>query len=100
MLLANTFLRFSAKSDDILMNFLDTPEAPLSIHAFCEQGRTTMSKEPGDWYGVNSIAQVITNMFESPKNPDEGVFSQLSVLNFSEGQLYMDEILDKIRQGF
>ena len=65
MLLANTLLRLKNKPDEILNNFLDNPDAHLSIHGFCDQGRLTMGKEPGDWYGVNSIAQVITNMFDS-----------------------------------
>jgi hypothetical protein len=47
-----------------------------------------MSKEPGDWYGVNSIAQVLTSLFSNTK--DKRISESLAVLNFSEGNLYMD----------
>jgi cysteine protease ATG4 len=58
MLLANTLRRLlpSKHTRDILALFLDHPEAPFSLHSMCEQGRDLMGKEPGDWYGVNSIA--------------------------------------------
>lgn len=46
-----------------------------------------MNKEPGDWYGVNSIAQVLTSLFSSS---NKKIKHMLSVLNFSEGHLYMD----------
>ena len=43
-----------------------------------------MNKEPGDWYGVNSIAQVLTSLFSSS---NKKIKHMLSVLNFSEGHL-------------
>ncbi len=70
MLLANTLLRLNNNSsyynkpNKVLPLFLDRPSAPLGIHSLCEQGRISMAKEPGDWYGVNSIAQVIQDLFE------------------------------------
>ena len=57
-----------------------------------------MNKEPGDWYGVNSIAQVLTSLFSNTK--DKRISESLAVLNFSEGHLYMDQIMEKIREGF
>ena len=66
-----------------------------------------MDKEPGDWYGVNSIAQVLSDLFKdrpskvkkSSKLRTE-VFNSLSVLTFSDGEIYMNEIMDKIKDGF
>jgi len=60
MLLANTLqsLLLTWATKDILELFLDHPgqNQVFGIHNICEQGRNTMRKEPGDWYGVNSIA--------------------------------------------
>ena len=67
MLLANTLKRLYVPKPyllkDVIQLFLDIPNAPFGIHALCTQGRASMLKEPGDWYGVNSIAQVITDHF-------------------------------------
>lgn len=66
-----------------------------------------MDKEPGDWYGVNSIAQVLSDLFterhskvkKSAKLRNE-VFNSLSVLTFADGEIYLNEIMDKIKEGF
>ena len=66
-----------------------------------------MEKEPGDWYGVNSIAQVLSDLFterssrvkKSTKLRNE-VFNSLSVLTFADGEIYMSEIMEKIKEGF
>lgn len=47
--------------------FLDKPGKCFSIHSITDEGRKSMNKEPGDWYGVNSITQVIKNIFDSEK---------------------------------
>lgn len=66
-----------------------------------------MEKEPGDWYGVNSIAQVLSDLFrERPSRVKKStklrneVFNSLSVLTFADGEIYMNEIMDKIKEGF
>ena len=66
MLLGNALLRIFDSSSpykvrDVIGLFLDnqkTPKTvvPFGIHAICDTGRLIMGKEPGDWYGVNSIA--------------------------------------------
>lgn len=60
MMLANTLAKlagtaFALSQEEILQLFLDKPEKEFSIHAITEKGRTLMNKEPGDWYGANSI---------------------------------------------
>jgi hypothetical protein len=59
-----------------------------------------MFKEPGDWYGVNSISQVLASIFESKslncelnlhKEVSE-VFQTLNVITFQEGRIIMDRI--------
>ena len=66
-----------------------------------------MDKEPGDWYGVNSIAQVLSDLFtERPSRVKKSkklrneVFNSLSVLTFADGEIYMNEIMEKIKEGF
>ena len=56
MMLANTFLKLNMGMNDIINLFLDMPDKPFSIHGLTEEGKLLMSKQPGDWYGVNSIA--------------------------------------------
>jgi len=84
MLLANTFKRLNSdQPNKVLPLFLDRPSAPLGIHSLCEQGRISMAKEPGDWYGVNSITQVIQDLFEK-EDAKESIKGQLSVVTMSE----------------
>ena len=66
-----------------------------------------MTKEPGDWYGVNSIAQVLSDLFKTQNETKKfskklryEVFNSLSVMTFSDGQMYLDQIIDKIKEGF
>lgn len=58
MLLANTLKQLDLPDVKIIRMLLDKPgtDQVFSIHAICEKGRHLMKKEPGDWYGVNSIA--------------------------------------------
>ena len=119
MLLANTITRvFSSSTNQasilsltsfympsLILDTSDIKTSPFSIHNICDYGRTLMNKEPGDWYGVNSIAQVLTEIFKSSnskqyKHKDmeeveddttaEKVFEKLSVLTFQEGGIFMD----------
>lgn len=71
MMLANTLERLSDSQNiielstkEILSYFLDIPSSTLGIHSITSEGRLVMGKEPGDWYGVNSICQVIQSIFE------------------------------------
>jgi hypothetical protein len=57
-----------------------------------------MGKEPGDWYGVNSIAQVMQNIFNEGRDnhyPDS-VFTKLDFLTFQEGTIFMDDLRNLI----
>jgi len=63
MMLANTLVKlddekkdFKLNNDDIISLFLDNNEKLFGIHNICRVGKEIMKKEPGDWYGVNSIA--------------------------------------------
>jgi hypothetical protein len=49
-----------------------------------DEGRRLMSKEPGDWYGVNSIAQVIKKIFSANTDEPEShlIFKKMSFLTF------------------
>lgn len=41
-----------------------------------------MSKEPGDWYGVNSIAQVIKSIFTVNQKTEHVIFEKLGFITF------------------
>jgi len=47
---------------------MDKPGKALSIHTIVEEGRKIVGKEPGDWYGVSSITQVLHSIFENNNN--------------------------------
>lgn len=63
MMLANTLVKIDSECkkninmniDDILELFLDNPKKCFSIHQITAKGEISMDKQPGDWYGVNSI---------------------------------------------
>lgn len=93
MMLANTFERLSEAqklqnltTKDILTYFLDIPSKTLSIHRITDEGRLVMGKEPGDWFGVNSICQVIQSIFETnnkkPLLEKETIFQKLDFITF------------------
>ena len=64
MMLANTIAKlaredpgfFTLNHLENLALFLDQPDKPFGIYQMTEEGRRSMEREPGDWYGVNSIA--------------------------------------------
>ncbi|CDW77084.1 UNKNOWN [Stylonychia lemnae] len=107
MMLANALVRldssyhkqFSMNNDEILELFLDIPEKYFSIHQITEEGKISMDKQPGDWYGVNSITQVIKNIFDqkSTLRPDcPQVFKKISFMVFQEGAIFMNEIKQEL----
>jgi len=59
-MLANTLdsgkQEFNLNYESALSLFIDTKEKIFGIYNICRVGRDIMKKEPGDWYGVNSIA--------------------------------------------
>ncbi len=64
MMLANTISKLARLDPaflslghiDNLALFLDNQDSPFGIFEITEEGRISMGREPGDWYGVNSIA--------------------------------------------
>lgn len=71
MMLANTLQKLVEEQNDLVLAheqildlFLDKPGKAFSIHSITEEGKK-MGREPGDWYGVNSITQVIKNIFDN-----------------------------------
>ena len=64
MMLANTIAKLAREDPGFfplnhlenLALFLDQPDKPFGIFQMTEEGRRSMEREPGDWYGVNSIA--------------------------------------------
>lgn len=62
MMLANSLAHLSGNNllrmdrQEMLSLFIDNEKEPFSIHNLTREGKRLMGKEPGDWYGVNSIA--------------------------------------------
>lgn len=44
---------------EILMTFLDTPEAPYSLHNYVQHGEAACGKRPGEWFGPSAAASSI-----------------------------------------
>lgn len=53
----------------IIANFLDTPKAPFSIHRIAERGEK-LDKRIGQWFGPNTIAQVLKGLVNEQNNSD------------------------------
>lgn len=48
-----------SKENDILMAFMDTPEAHYSLHNFVRHGEDACGKMPGEWFGPSAAASSI-----------------------------------------
>ncbi|KAI9227794.1 MAG: hypothetical protein DHS80DRAFT_16610 [Piptocephalis tieghemiana] len=46
----------------ILSWFVDTPEAPFSLHAIAQQGQEAHGKRIGEWHGPNTLAMVLRDL--------------------------------------
>lgn len=61
-----------------------------------------MDKDPGDWYGVNSIGQVVQSIFkkhQEVKSSSE-IFSKMSFLAFQDGNIYLSEIIEEVNKSY
>ncbi len=77
---------------DVARLFMDTTEAPLSIHKFMDVGGKMFGKQPGQWFGPTSGAKAMATLYT--KNlPDEDVV----IVNCDEPVIYRDEIMEKLR---
>lgn len=74
MMLANTFRKIVEENSKLvkllnrhsileLVSDQDSDSSLFGIHNICETGLYLMNKQPGDWYGVNSITQVVKEIF-------------------------------------
>jgi hypothetical protein len=89
MMLANTILKLK---EERLINLRDTPQIirkvmdhisqPFSIHQVIKHGQLLLGKEPGDWYGVNSITQVVQQLFDENQKQNQGYDELFCKLDF------------------
>lgn len=109
MMLANIFQKMSEEGllklsrMQIIRKVMDHKNEPFSIHQIIQQGQKLLGKEPGDWYGVNSITQVIQKLFEEYQQNDHGydeLFEKLDFLAVQDGSIFQKVIHQKILKGY
>ena len=92
--------KFSQKK--IIEQVMDKPGKALGIHAIVEEGKTVVAKEPGDWYGVSSITQVVQSIFEKNKDriyEEDSIFAVLDFLAFPESSIILEDLRHSIGQS-
>lgn len=80
------------KENDILLAFMDTPEAHYSLHNFVRHGEEACGKMPGEWFGPSAAASSIKALQAS--------YSQDFQVYVSSGpDVYEKEFLRVANQG-
>lgn len=76
---------------DILVKFFDSGDDsryPFSIKNIVDEG-ADFNKEPGDWFGTNSIAQVLRQL-----NNKHQPYSVFEICAFNDGIMYLNDIIE------
>ena len=76
----------------MISKFLDShniQESPFSIHNITEQGLECFHKIAGDWYGTNSISQVI-NQINKKNRP----YEDFEICIFNDGVIFKKDIIE------
>lgn len=107
MLLANTLQKLSDEKflqlsiNTIIRKFMDLEEQPFSIQSIVSKGKQLMDKQPGDWYGVNSVTQVIQSIVaEQQESGYDECFNKFEFYAAQEGCVFMQEIQKRVRKGY
>jgi len=77
---------------DIISKFLDfnsNKKSPFSIHEITERGLEWFHKIAGDWYGTNSISQVLKEL-----NHHHKPFEDFEICVFNNGMLFKDDLIN------
>lgn len=74
------------KETEILLSFLDTPNATFSLHNFVKHGEAACGKMPGEWFGPSAAASSIKEL--------QSAYSQdLQVYVSSGSDIYENQFL-------
>ena len=82
---------YDTLENDVISKFMDSmkgKEAPFSIHEITDQGLGTFHKVAGDWYGTNSISQVLKELNNKYKP-----YEDFGICVFNDGIIFKDEIV-------
>jgi hypothetical protein len=77
---------------EVISKFLDSKfgeQAPFSIHEITNQGLNWFHKVAGDWYGPNSISQVLRELNHKFKP-----YQDFEIWVFNHGVFFKDEVLN------
>lgn len=77
--------------NEVISKFLDTKwgqDAPFSIKEITDQGLEIFHKVAGDWYGTNSISQVIKQLNQKYRPYDD-----FEIWVFNDGILFKSEVI-------
>jgi len=88
----------------IVSCFLDTPEAPFSLHKLVETGESSQGKEPSSWFGPTSSAKALGSLFKAlPKDVGSShtpaFLSRFGCVVFEDGAIFKASVLEKFSSG-
>lgn len=77
---------------EVISKFLDSKrgnDAPFSIGEVTDQGLDSFHKVAGDWYGTNSISQVLREL-----NIKHKPYEDFEILVFNDGVFFKQDVID------
>ena len=77
--------------EEIISRFLDCNtgyDAPFSIHEVTSLGSELFQKDVGDWYGTNSISQVLKEL-----NKKYQPYKDFDIIIFNDGVVFKEDII-------
>jgi len=82
--------------------FLDSPQAPFSLHKLVDAGQQMFGKAPSTWFGPTSAAQAAGRLFEATSESGEGAdvpefVHRLACVVFQDGAIFKDRVLEKLK---
>ena len=84
--------------NEVISKFLDSKsgkDAPFSIKEITDQGLELFHKVAGDWYGTNSISQVIKLLNQKHKPYDD-----FEICVFNDGILFKSEVIKRFQSNW
>lgn len=85
------FSVYESLESEVLSKFMDSQkgkDAPFSIHQIVDKGLELFHKIAGDWYGTNSISQVLKEW-----NSEFKPYEDFEILVFNDGIIFKNEII-------
>ncbi|KAF4669171.1 Cysteine protease atg4c [Perkinsus chesapeaki] len=86
----------TAETGSVLSLFLDTADAPLSLHRMVKMGQEVLAKRPGTWFGPTSGGKVASKLVKAAYDEDIAANRPPRVpfhcVAFDDGVLYKDQV--------